>query len=472
MSTAAARESFFGPRKTIDETLASTELETHKLRRNLSTLDVVIVGVGAMIGAGIFVLTGQAAATEAGPAITLSFVIAGTVCALAALCYAELAAMVPAAGSAYTYTFATLGQLIAFIIGWDLVLEFTIGASAVAVGFAGYLNALLDQVAGVSLPEAITAPPGDGGTVNVFGIAIVLLVGYLLIRGIGMTAKATMAFVAATLAVLAVVLVVGGASIDTGNWDPYFPFGFAGVIGGASLVFFAYIGFDIVATTAEETKNPRRSMPIGILASLAFVTLIYVAVAGVVTGMAPFKQLNSEAPIADAFKGLGKDWIAAIVYVGALAATLKTVMLLMLGQSRVAFAMSRDRLLPERFGRTHERYGTPHKITLITMVVVAALAGFVPLSTLAELVNIGTLFAFMLVALGVLYLRYAEPERERPFRTPLSPILPLLAIAGCLYLAVTLPADTWLRFVAWMVLGLVVYVLYARRSSAVSAARR
>jgi basic amino acid/polyamine antiporter, APA family len=472
MGTAATpRGSFFGPRKTIEETLASTELETHKLRRTLSTLDVVIVGVGAMIGAGIFVLTGQAAATEAGPGITLSFVIAGAVCALAALCYAELAAMVPAAGSAYTYTFATLGQLIAFIIGWDLVLEFTIGASAVAVGFAGYLNALLDQVAGVTLPDAITAPPGDGGTVNVFAIAIVLLVGYLLIRGIGMTAKATLAFVVTTLLVLALVLVTGVSHVESSNWDPFLPFGWSGVVGGAALVFFAYIGFDIVATTAEETKNPSRSMPIGILASLAIVTLIYVAVAAVLTGMAPFKQLGSEAPIADAFKGLGKDWIAAIVYVGALAATLKTVMLLMLGQSRVAFAMCRDCLLPERFGRTHKRYGTPHRITLITMGVVAALAGFVPLSTLAELVNIGTLFAFMLVALGVLYLRWAQPERERPFRTPLSPVLPVLAIVGCAYLAIDLPADTWLRFVVWMVLGLVVYVTYARHSSRVSAAR-
>src|SRR5918997_1280560 len=429
------------------------------------------VGRGAFFGAGIFVLTGQAAAAKAGPAITLSYVLAGVVCALAALCYAELAAMVPAEGSAYTYTFATLGQLIAFVIGWDLVLEFTIGAAAVAVGFAGYLNALLDQVAGVTLPDAISAPPGEGGTVNVFGIAVVLLVGYLLIRGIGMTAKATLAFVAATLAVLALVLVFGAGEVDADNWDPFLPFGWSGVVGGAALVFFAYIGFDIVATTAEETRRPQRSMPIGILGSLAIVTLIYFAVAGVLTGMAPFDELGSDAPIADAFKNLGKDWVAAIVYVGALAATLKTVMLLMLGQSRVAFAMCRDQLLPERFGRTHERYGTPHRITLITMVVVAALAGLVPLSTLAELVNIGTLFAFMLVAAGVLYLRSADSDRERPFRTPLVPAVPVLAIAGCIYLAVTLPGDTWLRFGVWMVLGFVVYVLYARRSSAVSAAR-
>jgi APA family basic amino acid/polyamine antiporter len=468
---AAATRPFLGPRKTIEETLESTELETHKLRRNLGTFDVIVMGVGAMIGAGIFVLTGQAAATEAGPSITLSYVVAGTVCALAALCYAELASMVPVAGSAYTYTFATLGQLVAFIIGWDLVLEFTIGASAVAVGFAGYLNALLDQVAGVTLPDAITAPPGDGGTVNVFGIGIVLLVGFLLIRGIGMTAKATITFVAITLAVLALVLVVGVTDVDSANWSPYFPFGASGVVGGAALVFFAYIGFDVVATTAEECKDPKRTMPIAILGSLALVTVIYCAVSGVLTGVAPYKQLGGDAPIADAFKDLGKDWVAAIVYVGALAATLKTVMILMLGQSRVAFAMCRDNLLPERFGRTHERYGTPHKITLITMVVVSLMAGFVPLSTLAELVNIGTLFAFMLVAAGVLYLRSADPDRERPFRTPGAPVIPVLAIAGCLYLAVTLPAATWIRFVVWMVLGLVVYVLYARGASAVSANR-
>src|SRR3954468_8987021 len=241
-----------GPRKTIEETLASTEIETHRLRRDLGALDIVVLGIGVTIGAGIFVLAGVAAATKAGPAISLSFVLAAVVCALAALCYAEFAALVPVAGSAYTYSYATLGQLIAFIIGWDLVLEFTIGASAVAVGFAGYLNALLDQVFGVTLPDAITAPPGDGGTVNVFGIAIVLFVGLLLIRGIGMTAKATITFVAITLAVLLLVLATGVTEVDSANWSPYFPFGFSGVVSGAALVFFAYIGFDVVATTAEE----------------------------------------------------------------------------------------------------------------------------------------------------------------------------------------------------------------------------
>jgi APA family basic amino acid/polyamine antiporter len=452
-----------GPRKTVEQTLATTEQEGFRLRRDLGALDVTVLGIGVIVGAGIFVLTGQAAADEAGPGITLSFVLAAIVCGLAALCYAEFAAMVPAAGSAYTYAYATLGQLIAFIIGWDLILEFTIGAAAVAVGFAGYLNALLDQVFGLTLPDSITAPPGDGGTVNVFAIAVVLAVGVLVILGVRLTSRTNIVMVLVTILVLLVVIAVGATKVDAGNWDPFLPFGWEGVVNGAALVFFAYIGFDVVATTAEETRNPQRDMPLGILGSLGIVTVLYFGVSGVITGMVPYKQLGTDAPVADAFKAFNLDWVAAFIYAGALMAILNTVMILLLGQSRVAFAMARDRLLPPRLARTHERFGTPWLITAVTMGFVAILAGFVPLATLARLVNIGTLFAFGLVAIGVLVLRYAEPERERPFRTPALPLVSALTVAGVIYLMTQLPWETWERFLVWMAVGLVVYAAYSRR---------
>jgi len=470
-SGSAPRSGFLGPRKTIDETLATREEEGFRLRRELGAWDVTVLGIGVIVGAGIFVLTGVAAATQAGPAITVSFVVAGIICALAALCYAELAAMVPAAGSAYTYTYATLGQLIAFIIGWDLWLEFTIGAAAVSVGFAGYLNSLLDQTFGFTLPGSITAGPGDGGVVNIFAVAVVLLVGWLLVRGIKITAKANVWLVALTVLVLLTVIAFGAFEVDSGNWSPFTPFGLDGIIGGAALVFFAYIGFDIVATAAEETRNPQRDMPIGILGSLAVVTVLYVAVSAVVTGMAPYQALNTPAPVADAFEQADRPYVAAFVYAGALVATLNTVMILMLGQARVAFAMARDRLLPPGLARTHPTYGTPYKITLITIVVVAILAGLVPIADLAELVNIGTLFAFALVAFGVLYLRRADPERHRPFRTPLVPVVPGLALVGIAWLMTELSGETWLRFGIWMLLGVVVYVVYSRRASLVSKRR-
>jgi APA family basic amino acid/polyamine antiporter len=453
-------------RKSVADALETTEIEGFRLRRELSALDVTVLGVGVIIGAGIFVLTGQAAATEAGPAIVLSFVVAGVICALAALCYAELAAMVPVAGSAYTFTYATVGELVAFIIGWDLVLEFTVGASAVAVGWSAYLNSTLDQIFGVTLPTSISGPPSaEGGIVNLPAMAIVAALAYVLVRGIRITAKANIALVAITILVLLVVIAVGGTEIDSGNWSPFAPFGLSGIVGGAALVFFAYIGFDIVATSAEETREPQRDMPIGIISSLAIVTILYVLVAGVITGMRPYEELGSPAPIADAFEALDRPWAAAFVYGGALIALTNTVLILMLGQSRVGFAMARDRLLPPALGSAHPRYGTPARFTMITALVVALAAGFTGIDTLATLVNIGTLFAFVLVAIAVLVLRRIDPDRPRPFKTPLTPALPILSVAGSIWLMTTLDGATWLRFLVWMALGLVVYALYSARRS-------
>ena len=462
----ALRELAWGRRRTVDEAVAGTQEEGFTLKRDLTALDVTVLGIGVIIGAGIFVLTGNAAATEAGPGIVLSFVLAGVVCALAALCYAELAAMVPVAGSAYTFSYATLGELVAFVIGWDLALEFIVGASAVAVGWSAYLNSTLEQIFGVTLPASISGPPAaEGGVINLPAIAIVVAVAYLLVRGIRITAKANTAITAFIIGVLLIVIVVGGSEVESTNWTPFLPFGWDGIVGGAAVVFFAYIGFDIVATTAEETRNPQRDMPIGILASLAVVTVLYFLVAGVVTGMLPYDELGGAAPLADAFDAVDRPWAASIVYAGALVALTNTVLILILGQSRVGFAMARDRLFPPAHARTHPRYGTPARLTIIIAVCVSILAGLTTIDTLADLVNIGTLFAFVLVAIGVILLRRADPDRTRPFRTPLVPWLPIASVALSIWLMVTLDTATWIRFLGWMVVGFFVYGFYSRRRS-------
>src|SRR5919109_3974973 len=468
----ALRELTWGRRKTVEECVASTEETGYTLRRELNALDVTVLGVGVIIGAGIFVLTGNAAATEAGPAIVLSFVLAGLVCVFAALCYAEFAAMVPVAGSAYTFSYATLGELVAFVIGWDLTLEFTVGASAVAVGWSAYLNSTLDQIFGFTLPAAISGPPSaEGGAINLPAIAIVAIVAFLLVRGVRITAKANIAITAGIIATLLLVIVVGGTEVNADNWSPFTPFGWDGIVGGAAVVFFAYIGFDIVATTAEETRNPQRDMPIGILGSLAIVTVLYFLVAGVITGMRPYQDLGSAAPVADAFEVLDRPWATAVVYAGALMALTNTVLILMLGQTRVGFAMARDRLLPPALGKTHDRYGTPARFTITIAVLVSLLAGFTGIDTLADLVNIGTLFAFILVAIGVVLLRDADPERPRPFRTPWVPVVPILAVGLSIWLMVTLDGVTWLRFLVWMLVGFGVYFGFSRWRSTVGRAR-
>jgi APA family basic amino acid/polyamine antiporter len=473
--------------KSVEDSIRDTDEPEHRLRRHLSGLDLAVFGVGVIIGTGIFVLTGEVAKTTAGPAVAISFVVAGVVCGLAAVCYAELASTVPVAGSAYTFSYATLGEFVAWIIGWDLVLELALGAATVSVGWSGYLNQLLGDL-GIPLPESIA---GEAATVNIPAIVVALLMTGVLILGIKLSSRVTSVIVAIKVAIVLLVIVVGVFYVKAANYSPFIPpaqpsetgsgltapliqtlFGFApstfgveGIFAGAAIVFFAFIGFDIVATAAEETKKPEKDLPRGIIGSLVICTVLYVAVSLVVVGMQKYTELSSTAPLADAFRSVGLPFFSGVISVGALAGLTSVVMILMLGQSRVLFAMSRDRLLPRGLAAVHPRYGTPYKITLITGVVVAVLAGVVPLSTLAELVNIGTLFAFVLVSIGVIILRRTRPDLPRSFRVPWVPVLPIVSALACLYLMLNLPGETWLRFLAWMVIGVAIYFVYGRRHS-------
>jgi APA family basic amino acid/polyamine antiporter len=473
--------------KSVEDSIRDTDEPEHRLKRHLSGLDLTVFGVGVIIGTGIFVLTGEVAKTTAGPAVAFSFVVAGIACGLAALCYAEFASTVPVAGSAYTFSYATLGEFIAWIIGWDLVLELALGAATVSVGWSGYLNQLLGDL-GIPLPTSIA---GEEATVNIPAIFIALAMTGVLILGIKLSSRVTSVIVAIKIAIVLLVIGVGIFYVKAANYTPFVPpaepseggsgltapliqtlfgftpstFGVGGILAGAAIVFFAFIGFDIVATAAEETKKPERDLPRGIIGSLVICTVLYVAVSLVVVGMQKYTELSTTAPLADAFRSVGLPFFSGLISVGALAGLTSVVMILMLGQSRVLFAMSRDRLLPPRLAAVHPRYGTPYKITLITGVIVAALAGFVPLSTLAELVNIGTLFAFVLVSIGVIILRRTRPDLERSFRVPAVPLLPILSVLACFYLMLNLPGETWLRFGIWMVVGVILYFAYGRSHS-------
>ena len=482
--------------KSIEQAIQDTEEPEFELRKALGPLDLVVFGIGVIIGTGIFVLTGVAAANFAGPAISLSFVFSGVACALAALCYAEFASTVPVAGSAYTFSYASLGEFMAWIIGWDLILEFTVGAATVSVGWSQYFNRILETFFGVSLPESLT-----GGVINLPAAAIALILTVILVIGIRLSSGFNATVTAIKLAVVLFFIGFGIFFVNAANWSPFVPpaggtvesvstegggqsllqfftgaeqqtFGFAGIITAAAIVFFAYIGFDVVATTSEETRNPQRDLPIGILGSLGICTVLYVLVSQIMTGIVPYNELDPEAPMASVFQDIGHGWAAGLVSVGAICGLTSVIMILMLGQSRVAFAMSRDNLLPRYLGRSHPRFRTPYRITILTGIVVAVMAALVDLQQLAELVNIGTLFAFCLVSIGVIVLRRTSPNLRRAFRTPLVPVVPILAVLFCLYLMVSLPVGTWVRFLVWMALGLVIYFLYSMRSSRLAHSER
>ncbi len=460
--------------KSVESFQADMRAHSGTLRRALSAFDLVMLGIGAIIGTGIFVLTGVAAVNHAGPAVSASYALAGAICILAALCYSEFATMIPIAGSAYSYAYATLGELVAWIIGWDLVLEYALAGSAVAVGWSGYVVNLLGSI-GIQLPAAIAGSPGTlpGAVFNLPAFLVLVGITTLLVLGIRESATTNAVIVTIKLFAVFFVIAVGSLYVNPDNWHPYMPFGFNGMVAGAATVFFAYIGFDAVTTAAEEARNPERDMTIGIVGSLLGCTVLYLAVAAVLTGMVPLSAIDVSAPVAMAFSAHGLHWAARIISAGAVAGLTSVLLVLLLGQSRIFFAMSRDGLLPPLFSRVHPRFGTPHLSTILVGAIVSVIAGFVPLRELAELANIGTLFAFVVVSIGVMVLRRTEPERRRPFRAPLVPLLPITSVIGCVYLMTALPAITWERFVIWLAIGMVIYFSYSVRHSRVqrSAAR-
>ncbi|MBK1717090.1 APC family permease [Thiocystis violacea] len=440
---------------------------TGELRRVLGPLDLTLLGIGAIIGAGIFVLTGVAAATQAGPAIILSYMVAGVACAFSALAYAELAASVGGCGSAYGYSYAGLGEIVAWIIGWDLILEYGVATSAVAIGWSGYVNNALAAV-GLALPEFLTKGPLEDGLINLPAALIVLILAALLSLGVRESARFNAIMVVVKLIAIAIFILVAASHVQPANWSPFMPFGWNGVMGGAALIFFAYVGFDAVSTAAEEARHPQRDLPIGILVSLAVCTFIYILVSGLLTAVVAYPSLNVGSPVADVMLRLGYPWAAGLVAAGAIAGLTTVMLVLFYGLTRVFLAMSRDGLLPPVFARVNPRTRTPIRVIVVSGLLMAVVAGLTPIGEVAELVNIGTLAAFFLVCLGVISLRASHPDLPRPFKTPWSPLVPLLGAISCLYLMLNLPLVTWLRFGLWLALGFVIYFTYSRHHSALA----
>lgn len=481
-------------KKSLDLLMREAEGTTGEptLKRTLGAMNLTLLGIGAIIGAGIFVLTGTAAAQYAGPAIVLSFILAGTGCLFAGLCYAEFASMIPIAGSAYTYGYATLGELVAWIIGWDLILEYLFAASTVSVGWSGYFTSFLRDYTGIHLPAALTNAPftvegthtlvASGAIINLPAMFLVAILTTLLVLGIQESARLNNLIVFVKVTIVFLVIGFGFMYVRPENWQPFIPpnegtfgrFGLSGVVRAAGVIFFAYIGFDAVSTAAQEAKNPQRDLPIGILASLTVCTILYILMARVMTGVAHFSELNVPDPVyvAIAKAGPGLEWLKPLIGIGAIAGLASVVLVMLLGQPRIFYAMARDGLLPAVFGKVHPKYNTPHISTIITGGFAMVIAGLFPIGLLGELVSIGTLLAFVIVSAGVLVLRYQQPNLHRPFRTPLVPLVPILSILICGYMMSGLPGDTWLRLLIWLALGLAIYFLYGRRHSKVQAAER
>jgi len=447
--------------KPVDRLVADTE---GGLKRAVGLLDLTALGIGAIIGTGIFVILGEAIG-KSGPAIILSFVLAGVTCAFSALSYAELASTIPVSGSAYTYGYATMGELTAWIIGWDLILEYAVSVAAIAVGWGQYFNDLLDDLFGLSLPDSLASPPGDGGTFNLPAVVIVLAVAGVLILGVRESARANTIMVFIKLTIVSLFIVIAATGFHADNLTPFAPNGFDGIVSAASVIFFAYIGFDAISTSGEETKNPGRDLPIAIIGSLLICTILYILVAITAVGAVPADKINGqEAPLAFVLRQLNFDWAATLISFGALVAITSVVLTILYGQTRITFAMSRDGLLPAWFSRLSPRQ-TPARITAVFAVGIAVIAAFFPLSEIAKLVNIGTLFAFVITNIGVIVLRHTRPDLDRSFRVPFSPVFPLIGAALAIFLMKYLERDTWIRFVVWLLIGLVVYFLYGIRHS-------
>lgn len=464
--------SVFTRKKPIDQ-LSEHALSDTGLKRVLGPWSLTAIGLGGIIGVGIFVLTGIAAATQAGPGVLLSFVIAGLASAAAALCYAEFAGMIPVAGSAYTYSYAVLGELLAWIIGWDLLLEYTLVVAVVAIGWSGYLSSVLHEL-GWTLPTWAQGTPGTGpGHVfDLLAALVNLVIAGLLTIGIQWGSRFNSLLVGIKLAIILVVIAIGAFYVNPANWHPFLPFGFDGVVKGAALVFFAVFGYDTLTTAAEEARNPQKDLPRAVILSLAIALVLYIGMSLVLTGIAPSSTLNNPAPVAKAFSDLGLKWTTVIISVAAVAGITSVLFSFMLAAARIWFAMSRDGLLPRWFADIHHKFRTPHRPTWIIGAVTAVVAGLTPIAEVAELVNIGTLMAFVIVCAAVMVLRVRRPDLERKFRTPLVPLVPLIGIGFSIWLMVSLPAITWLRFITWMVIGLAIYLLYGLRHSKLAEAQQ